>query len=371
MWLPRHLVLEVTNQCNLNCVMCERRLTQPDNLMSWSTFSEAMKSLAPGFVAVELSGLGEPTLAPLFGKMVKTVREADKVLYFPTNGAAISKVVDELDNSDKTRVNFSMDAATAETYGKIRVDKVGKAASFDDLLKSVELFRAKRDKARLITSFTAAAYNVDEFPQFVALARQLGANQVFFKPARCWALKPEEQSLRYRKDRTERALQAALELAGDLSVVVERPYYAAGFENSGEIPGFINYLDILPLDVLECGGGTGGTDGGTTTSIDTGTLTYSSGVGPDFFGDVEIVGNQVIIDSLDLRGKTPRYSDNIALVTADGEICSCAARHPIGVVGSMSFKELVEHPRYQAHLTARSELGALKSAWCRSCEKMM
>lgn len=360
-------MLETTNQCNFDCIMCERRINKPDDLMSREIFDMAMSKLSPGFVAVEISGLGEPTLSPDFNHHVGSIQTSGKILYFPTNGSGLKgDKLEQLRNSDLTRVNFSMDAATEETYGKVRVDKQGKAANFSELVRTVKKFRSAKPAARLITSFTAASYNIDEFPLFVKQAVDLGANQVAFKPARCWALKPEEFSLRYFKDRTERAIEDAMKAVNDSSVslTIERPYYAAGFENAGNIPGFINYLDILPLDALECGGGGGSGGGETMTYI---TVTTSAPITEEFVGGIEIFDYRSLLKQED----EIKPSDNVVLVTTDGIICSCAARHPIGDVREDDFKSVILNPRYQQHLAARSEGRALDSPWCKSCEKMM
>ena len=362
-WIPRHLVLEVTNQCNLDCIMCERRIVKPNNLMSPEIFESAMNRISPVFQAIELSGLGEPTLRKDFAMLASEVQNRGKVLYFPTNGADLKgEKLSVLRDSDKTRINFSVDAATAETYGKIRVDLQHKPSNFKSLIDTIESCRETKPNARLIMSFTAAAYNIDEFPDFVDLANTLGVNQVSFKPVRCWSLQPEQNSLRYQKDRTEYAITSAVERSGRVRVLIERPYYSDSFENFGNQPGFINYLDILPLDVIECGNGGSGTTGGTT-------MTTGTEIGTDALNaEIQEMG---VLDSIDMRGKEVAFTDNVALITVDGIICSCAARHPIGDVFTMDFKSLLENDRYQNHLAARSEGRALESQWCRSCEKMM
>lgn len=269
LYLPAHVFMEVTNRCNLDCFMCERKLNRPDDLMHPDVFDLAIEKLAPSAIAVELSGLGEPTLAPGFGGMCEKVIHRGNILYFPTNGTNLDDggVIESLPNDRRTRVSISLDAASDRTYSRVRTRVGGGAYNLEDVLEKVRRFRQARPKAFMSSAFTAGGYNVDEFPDFVQRAADLGLQMVSFKPVRCWGIKPEEHSLRFRKEQTERALITAAAVAERMGItlVVERPPYSEMYANSGGTPGFVSYLDILPLTFHECGG-----SGGLTTTEVTG-----------------------------------------------------------------------------------------------------
>lgn len=366
LYLPSHLVLEVTNQCNLDCIMCERRLTQPDDMMSLEIFDQCAANLVPFARCTELSGLGEPTLAPLFPYMAGRIYSDGQDLYFPTNGAGLSKkpVLDSLLDSPRTKVSISIDAATPETYARVRVDKRGISGDWDELWRTIKLFRSERPNAWLGSCFTAGAYNVDDFPGFVRRAIDFGFNEVAFKGVRCWAIPPEENSLRFRKSRTEAAFARAFEIAASASLPlkVERPFYSEGFEDAGEQGGLINYLDILPLSIVECGGGS------------TGTVSGITGIGPGSFGIPEIVEGDAGVyrapRSVPEASAKLSYTPEVMVVLSDGTICSCGAKHPIGHVSLHTFDDMVKLPDYQGHLRARAEGNPLSSKWCTGCEKM-
>ena len=244
--------------------MCERVVAAPNVRMKPETFQAAVKNLVPHVPACELSGLGEPTMLPDFGKMARAVQAAGNILYFPTNGTFLDKVArDGLENSDRTRCSVSIDAATPDLYRQVRIK-----GDWEKVWGNVGTFRNAYPKARMTSTFTAGAYNVDEFPAFVQRAADYGFDEVDFRAVRAWVKRPEEISLRFRKERTVRAVEAGTEIAEKAGIVlrVEKVPFADGFEDAGEEPGFVSYLDIVNLENDPCGG-SGTTSKGTTSCL--------------------------------------------------------------------------------------------------------
>lgn len=346
--------------------MCERRIVRPDDYVLPEVWEACVEKIFEHAECVELSGLGEPTLEPLFPSRARTIADLGKPLYFPTNGAALgrSSVLDSLRDNGDTRVSLSIDAATAETYGKVRVDRKGRAGNWDRLLSNLKAFRKEKPNAIMTSCFVAGAYNIDEFPEFVQFAIDQGFNNVAFRPVRCWDISVEQNSLRYRKARTEKALAKAFELAAQNSFQInaEIPVYADEFENSGEIPGFIHYLDVIPLDLMECPTGSGTTAGGSGSSRVTETLPA---------GELSVGGPEIGVFKAPSRPRQSRVTTKeVMQILTDGTVTSCGAKHPIGHVLTQTFDEIIENPRYQSHLRARYEGQPLMSPYCRSCEKM-
>ena len=376
LFVPRHLVLEITNQCNMDCIMCERRMVRPDDLMP----SAVIACLADGFMAhhtsVELSGLGEPTLAANFPEAARRVAGLGKTLYFPTNGTGLLRppVLGALGNTRDVHVAVSIDAATAATYSRVRVLKSGRPTDWGGLIDTLREFRRRRPDVWLQSNFTAGAYNVDEFPDFVELMGELNFNAVGFKPVRCWTLKPEEASLRFRKTRTETAIGRGVELAEilGLELHVERPPYADSLEDAGEIPGFTTYLDIIPLGGgIEC---PVSTKSGTHPGSDP--RTTGGGVPPDTSpeGETPIHGGSVdepTIVRAPRRSRSVPVSDTLMALT-DGTLVTCGAKHVLGHVTTHTWEMVVGDPEYQRHLWARNVLrDPNASKWCLGCERMM
>ena len=68
---PQRLVLELTNQCNLNCIMCGRNAAdfKPTQFqLEWLDYFEPIRDQVE---EVTLMGWGEPTVHPDFVKFLK------------------------------------------------------------------------------------------------------------------------------------------------------------------------------------------------------------------------------------------------------------------------------------------------------------
>ena len=89
---PRRLVLELTNACNLNCVMCGRNAAD----FKFTSFNmDIFRSLEPLFDTIEevtLMGWGEPTIHPNFLEMLETINKHSARKYFCTNGMTLDKI---------------------------------------------------------------------------------------------------------------------------------------------------------------------------------------------------------------------------------------------------------------------------------------
>ena len=90
--LPRRLVFELTNACNLNCVMCGRNAAdfKPTMFnMDWFRYFEPMLDTVE---EVTLMGWGEPTMHPNFEEMLSIIDKHSARKYFCTNGMKLDKL---------------------------------------------------------------------------------------------------------------------------------------------------------------------------------------------------------------------------------------------------------------------------------------
>ena len=143
---PLTVTLELVNRCNLNCVMCytinhqdEKAVLDVEDIRA--LLSECSRHDLPAVVV----GLGSE---PLLHKGVRRVLEASAEagvmdIFLGTNGVLLSEEMSAfLVSSGVARLEVSLDAATPETYRKIR----GK----DELQRieaNLRTFRRLRDEA--------------------------------------------------------------------------------------------------------------------------------------------------------------------------------------------------------------------------------
>lgn len=117
---PRRLVLELTNACNLNCVMCGRNAA---DFKATAFDMDVFRSLEPVMDYVEevtLMGWGEPTIYPNFIEMLDIINRHGARKYFCTNGMNLKKIKNAIFDYNVDVFAVSLDGATDETNSRIR-----------------------------------------------------------------------------------------------------------------------------------------------------------------------------------------------------------------------------------------------------------
>lgn len=198
LWMPYFLNLEfVGGKCNLKCRMClgtnaEGR-THQLTYMSAERF-RMMLAASPTISGLTLSASdSEPLLHPELEAVLTAARDHGVYLDIFTNGQMLNAKTARLlvESRTVTGVNFSIDAATPETYRKIH------GANFESLVGKIEMLQAIKkevgvDTPRLSFSFVAMADTIQELPDFVRLALRLGARRVLVGDLIGWDDCPSE-----------------------------------------------------------------------------------------------------------------------------------------------------------------------------------
>ena len=131
--LPKHVQVEVTTFCNMNCLSCGRRdIIEKPHHMQFGELKEIFDAIQPH--NINLSGLGEPLLNPDIFKMIAYCKSKGAVVNFPTNLNVSSKLIRKLVEAGPQQIKVSIDSATPETYRRVR-----KANSFEKILKNIRL----------------------------------------------------------------------------------------------------------------------------------------------------------------------------------------------------------------------------------------
>lgn len=207
MFVPRGLMVKIAGRCNLSCIMCERHI-RAERDMTRSVWGLVKERLIPHVREVELTGLGEPTMHPNFDSWAKDVVASGKRLIFPTNGHFLDRTGVIGSVGDNPTVSISIDAASKETYEKIRV-----GGDFERVKKNIVAFHQAVPGAEFWSTFVAMSENIDELPDFIDLAASLGISRVVMKPVDCWTIPRYQQSLRFQKERAQLSIARAMERA--------------------------------------------------------------------------------------------------------------------------------------------------------------
>lgn len=232
---PRRLVLELTNQCNLSCVMCGRNAAdfKPTRFdLAWLSYFAPVKDLIE---EVTLMGWGEPTVHPEFIKFLQWAYECGMRKYFCTNGMLLDVLTPALFENRVDIFAVSLDGADAKTNARIRC-----GSDFDRIIHALEAVNRRRAAEGLEYPynnfvFTAMKQNLDQLPALVRLAADIGVNEVkavFLTAFDGWAL---EQSLFHEMEWVRDVFAQAAEEAERLGVALKLPHLR-GEDPAGELP---------------------------------------------------------------------------------------------------------------------------------------
>ncbi len=144
---PMVIHLELTNNCNLNCEMCERKYIwekRGKGYMEFSIFKKVIDEAANmGIPWIQLNRFGESTLHPKLPEFISYAKASDiKHTYLISNGTVLTdKLSRRIIDSGLDHIAFSFDGAKKSTYESIR-----KGANYNEAKKNIENFIKIRDE---------------------------------------------------------------------------------------------------------------------------------------------------------------------------------------------------------------------------------
>ena len=221
---PRRLVLELTNRCNLNCVMCGRNSAHfKPTTLSMDTF----RSLEPVMDHVEevtLMGWGEPTVNPGFADMLRAIADHGARAYFCTNGMLLHKLADVILQTRVEVFAVSVDGATQQSNARIRRGSdLGRiCSSISSILK--EAAARKQEPPWINFVFCAMRENIRELPDVVRLAERTGVPEVKVVYLTAFDETQAPSTLWGHEDEIREVVGQATAVAEQLGVALKLPY---------------------------------------------------------------------------------------------------------------------------------------------------
>lgn len=225
---PVCLYLETTNRCNLLCETCPRTfedLESPAD-MSWGLFTRIVDQF-PKIARVVLHGVGEPMMVKSLPRMVRYLKDRGTYVLFNTNGTLLTeKKGRELVAAGLDELRVSLDAAEPEAFLRVRGKNM-----FDRIVRNVRNFTAIQraeglEHPRVSLWLTGLKETIDQLPDFVRLAHDIGVNEVHLQRL---VFLPEGQGLARAQDALfesldgaeAESLREAAELAQKLGVLFD------------------------------------------------------------------------------------------------------------------------------------------------------
>lgn len=202
--IPQNLIFDFDYTCNFQCPSCRTELInnnkhhiiRPIN----NDISDRIKHMIIDKIQLQPVEIrwcgGEPFISEVYLDLLEYIAHSDKPNIqhiIQTNGSYLQKKSDLfkklLPRLKELRVSF--DAATADTYHKVRVN-----GQWHTLLENVrwarEIINTQKTRTKLSADFVVQADNYKEIPEFVDLCNSLGIKHINFQKMWNWGTWPTE-----------------------------------------------------------------------------------------------------------------------------------------------------------------------------------
>lgn len=209
--MPESLSVEPASVCNLRCPECtlgKGGLTRPANMMSVTTFANALEPLSRRLVCCQFYLQGEPTMSPQLCQMIEQAHRKRIFTMTSTNGQMLTpELCRSLVQSGLDQIIVSVDGTTQDVYEQYRVGgSLQKAIDGIRNLTSARDELCKRNPA-IVVQFIVFRHNEHQIADIKRLAKEWGADKVVLKSAQienldnAARLLPQNQRYsRYKKD---------------------------------------------------------------------------------------------------------------------------------------------------------------------------
>jgi len=205
---PRIWTIELTNYCNLDCIMCPRRhMTREIGYMDFDLFRRIINQCKNYIDYIWFDNFGEPLYHPQLPKFINYCSENNISTGFSTNATILDEEKAAMIlNSKLDRIYLCLDGTKKEKYESIRLN-----ANFDKTRSNIINFlklKNKLGKSKPFTNLNMIKMDdtKDEIEDFRKQWEGL-ADNVYIKPFCQWANQDEEISKKMAKEEREIALQ--------------------------------------------------------------------------------------------------------------------------------------------------------------------
>ena len=222
--LPRRLVFELTNVCNLNCIMCGRNAAdfKPTVFdMEWFKWFEPMLDMVE---EVTLMGWGEPTMHPHFKEMLEIIDRHSARKYFCSNGMNLGKIKEALFDYHVDVFAVSLDGATDETNSRIR--RGSDISVVTENLREIVRIKKERNLSYPWINFVFCAMksNLHELPDLVRLAADIGIEEVKVVYLTAFDDVLAKEVLWNEQEKVREVFNETEKIADELGVVLKLPH---------------------------------------------------------------------------------------------------------------------------------------------------
>lgn len=222
---PRRLVFELTNACNLNCVMCGRNAANFKPTVFEMDVFRSFEPLMDSVEEVTLMGWGEPTIHPHFNEMLEIINKHSARKYFCSNGMNLKKIKNAIFDYNVDVFAVSLDGATDETNSRIR-----RGSKIDVITEDLkDIVRIKKERGLkypwINFVFCAMKSNIKELPDLVRLAAEIGIEEVKVVYLTVFEESLLHETLWGEEELVREVFEEAIKVGEELGIILKLPHY--------------------------------------------------------------------------------------------------------------------------------------------------
>ena len=182
---PFEVQIGITNRCNLDCIFCPHRISKrKKGNMELDLLDHILNQVSPYVDTVDLSFDGEPFLHPNWVECIEACHRHKINPMLETNAMLMDESMSrEVLAVGISSITFSIDAATPETYSKLKP-----SGNYRRVVSNVEKFLSlagkveRRKKPYIQIQFVRTEENSSEAGEFLKYWQGKGADVVHIKP---------------------------------------------------------------------------------------------------------------------------------------------------------------------------------------------
>jgi radical SAM protein with 4Fe4S-binding SPASM domain len=220
--VPSYLMWSPVTQCNLNCVHCISRETRKSVKRLPETIRDQIRTWAADGHLKEIACdySGDILWADArYGGELDFLIGLDVPFVIDTNGSHLTREASErLSRSKLDHISISLDAATNETFQRVRKGAPPLSEVIENIRATVDARGRLGGTHRIAISYVLMRSNIDEFPDFLRLAQAVGVEIVYVRHLMAFTPEMEKESLWHERERYNAVRQGWISLAKELGI---------------------------------------------------------------------------------------------------------------------------------------------------------
>jgi radical SAM protein with 4Fe4S-binding SPASM domain len=176
----RHIMIEPTNLCNLQCLFCtQAESLRPKGRMLFEEFNKILQKLPSSVREVQLHFAGESALNRDLPLMISALKNRNIKTALSTNCTLSFDYYRNIIEAGLDQLIISFDGATKEVYETYR-----RGGNFENVIQNIKQMSVLAGrKTKLIIQFIVMRHNEHQIELMKKLADELGVDEIWLKSA--------------------------------------------------------------------------------------------------------------------------------------------------------------------------------------------